>query len=77
MLYSVELDQMLQSGSTLFDQSCLYKYLTANAVKMGHERNLIITKTRLFKYIETFTSKNWKSSDTKILIFFMSAQNID
>ena len=28
-----------------------------------------ITKTRLFKYIENFTTKNWKFSD-KILIFF-------
>ena len=27
-----------------------------------------ITKTRLFKYIENFTSKNWK---LKILIFFI------
>ena len=37
-----------------------------------------ITKTRLFKYIEKFTSKNWnfqikKNSD----IFNISAQNID
>ena len=28
-----------------------------------------ITKTRLFEYIENFTTKNWKFSD-KILIFF-------
>ena len=33
-----------------------------------------ITKTRLFKYIENFTSKNWKSSDKKTQI---SDQNID
>ena len=37
-----------------------------------------ITKTRLYKYIENFTSKNWKflvkkNSD----IFHISAQNID
>ena len=31
----------------------------------------IITKTRLFKYIETFTSKNWKIPGTKTLIFFI------
>ena len=38
----------------------------------------IIKKTRLFKYIENFTSKNWKFSDKKTLIFFYnSAQNID
>ena len=30
-----------------------------------------ITKTRLFKYIETFTSKNWKFSYKKTLIFFI------
>ena len=32
---------------------------------------LCITKTRLFKYIENFTSKNWKFSDIKTLIFFL------
>ena len=31
---------------------------------------IIITKTRLFKYIENFTSKNWKFSDKKLWIFF-------
>ena len=37
-----------------------------------------ITKTRLFKYIENFTSKNWKFSDKKLWYFFhISAQNID
>ena len=30
-----------------------------------------ITKTRLFKYIENFTTKKWKFSDEKILIFFL------
>ena len=38
----------------------------------------IITKTRLYKYIENFTSKNWKFSDKKNSdIFHISAQNID
>ena len=37
----------------------------------------IIMKTRLFKYIENFTSKNWKFSDKKLLYFHISAQNID
>ena len=32
---------------------------------------VFITKTRLFKYIENFTSKNWKFSDKKTLIFFL------
>ena len=37
-----------------------------------------ITKTRLFKYIENFTSKNWKfSGKKKTDIFHISAQNID
>ena len=36
-----------------------------------------ITKTRLFKYIENFTSKNWKFSDKNFDIFHNSAQNID
>ena len=35
----------------------------------------IITKTRLFKYIENFASKNWKFSKSDI--FHISAQNID
>ena len=30
-----------------------------------------ITKTRLFKYLEKFTAKNWKFSDVKPLIFFI------
>ena len=36
-----------------------------------------ITKTRLFKYIENFTTKNWKFSDKNSDIFHNSAQNID
>ena len=36
-----------------------------------------ITKTRLFKYIENVTTKNWKFSDKKSDIFRISAQNID
>ena len=39
---------------------------------------LAITKTCLFKYIENFTSKNWKFSDKKNPdIFHISSQNID
>ena len=38
----------------------------------------LITKTRLFKYTENFTTKKWKFSDKKIQIFFhISALNID
>ena len=37
-----------------------------------------ITKTRLFKYIENFISKNWKFQKKKNSdIFHISAQNID
>ena len=35
------------------------------------------TKTCLFKYIENFTTKNWKFSDKNSDIFYISAQNID
>ena len=38
---------------------------------------LYITKTRLFKYIENFTAKNWKFSDKNSDIVLFSAQNID
>ena len=36
-----------------------------------------ITKTRLFKYIDNFISKNWKFSDKNSDIFPISALNID
>ena len=36
-----------------------------------------ITKTRLFKYIENFTTKKGKFSDKKFDIFHVLAQNID
>ena len=36
-----------------------------------------ITKTRLFKYIENFTTKNWKFSDKTSDIFHISAKKID
>ena len=38
---------------------------------------LIITKTRLFKYNENFTTKKWKFSEKTADIFHISAQNID
>ena len=37
----------------------------------------IITKTRLFRYIENFTTKKWKFSDKNSDIFHISAKNID
>ena len=36
-----------------------------------------ITKTRLFKYTEIFTTKIWKFSDEKSDNFHISAENID
>ena len=38
---------------------------------------LFIMKTRLFKYIENFITKNWKFSDKNSDIFHISVQNID
>ena len=37
----------------------------------------LITKTRLFKYIENFASKNWGFSDKNSDMFRISTQNID
>ena len=34
-------------------------------------------ETHLFKYIENFTTQNWKFSDKNSDIFHISAQNID
>ena len=36
-----------------------------------------IMKTRLFKYTENFTTKNWKFSDKILTFFHISAQNVD
>ena len=36
-----------------------------------------ITKTSLFKYTDTFTTKKWKFSDKNSDIFHITAQNID
>ena len=36
-----------------------------------------ITKTRLFKYTENFTTKIWKFSDKNSDIYHISAHNID
>ena len=38
---------------------------------------LLITKTRLCKYVENFTLKNWNNSDKTSDIFHISAKNID
>ena len=60
---------------------CILKYLLILNVYRNapvHDKTFInITKTRLFKNIENFTTKNWKFSDKISDIFHTSAQNID
>ena len=51
-------------------------YSKINNMKYGN-RHVYITKTRVFKYIENFITKNWKFSDKNSDIFHISAQNID
>ena len=60
-----------QAGANSVDPDQLVQYAGSN---LGlHPLSLIcqshIMKTRLFKYIENFTSKNWKVSDKKTDIF--------
>ena len=47
------------------------------AGKLTNISGFLITKTRLFKYTENFTTKNWKFSDKNSDIFHIPAQNID
>ena len=52
---------------------CLFLYVIIKGITY-----CFVTKTRLFKYIQNFTSKIWKFSDKKLWYFFhISAQNID
>ena len=55
----------------------MFTIITLNIETDRPEQTVYITKTRLFKYIENFTSKNIKFSDKKSNIFHISAQNID
>ena len=58
---------------------CLYIFkcfATTFIFRAEATREQNITKTRLFKYIET-PPKNWKFSDKNSDIFHISAQNID
>ena len=49
-----------------------------NILRASYHFKLYITKTRLFKYIENFISKNTENFQIKISdIFHISAQNID
>ena len=45
--------------------------LLAHDVYIRLHQRRCITKTRLFKYIEKFTTKQWKLSDKKILVVFI------
>ena len=50
----------------------------SQSTRKYRKNKLHITKTRLFKYIENFTTKTGKFSDKKNSdIFYFSAQNID
>ena len=42
-----------------------------------HQKRYDITKIHLFKYIENFTTKNWKFSEKNSDIFHITAQNTD
>ena len=46
-------------GTTLKGKSSAY-------FRQGRQLLLLITKTRLFKYIENFTTNKWKLSDEKL-----------
>ena len=50
------------------------QYLIRNVRKCTHGH---ITKTRLFKYIENFTTKTWNFLERSSDIFHTTAQNID
>ena len=47
--------------------------ISNNCINQNYKDGLAppITKTRLFKYIENFISKNWKFSDKKLFIFLL------
>ena len=63
----------LWSGSTQFIQACLYFIVFILYINTL----TLIMKTRLFKYKEDFTFKSWKFSNKKLILFHISAQNID
>ena len=55
---------------------CLDEYLGKVRYTYTHS-NIVITKTRLFKYIENFTIKNSEFSNKNSDIFHISSHNID
>ena len=60
----------------LFDL-CVGLWLLATGFSVCLNLFSLITKIRLFKYIENFTTKNWKFLDKNSDIFHITAQNID
>ena len=76
----IEIKRCTLNGSTDLDLLKPEALKTVTDIKRNILNGLLycITKTRLFKYIENFTSKNIKFSDKKKSdIFNISAQNID
>ena len=67
---SVDPDWMLQNAVSHQCLLCVC-YSSSNIL------NRYVTKTHLFKYVENFTTKNWKFSDKNSDIFHISDQNID
>ena len=67
----------LQKFDLSFSSSLLAKLFFSVQLKKIFIRYKNITKTRLFKYIENFTSKNGKFSDKSSEIFHISVQNIN
>ena len=68
---------MLSVTDILMDRHILLRH-GSNSVEHSIGQVTAITKTRLFKYTDNFTSKSWKFWDKKnSVIFHISAQNID
>ena len=61
-------------ADTQADQGLRCPHVPEDTFSHGAAHN---PKTRLYKYIENFTSKNWKISDKNLIFFHISAQNID
>ena len=70
-LYQISLNISTNQFSYLWCVSRTAGWVTNNVyILRSLVRIYTITKTRLFKYIENFTSKNWKFSDKKKLWYF-------
>ena len=54
---------------------CKNNHIILWVLSLSGIKEIVITKTHLFKYIENFTTKNWKFSDKNSDIFHISAQN--